>query len=60
MSELKPCPFCGSKAGMNVIGNNLAFADYEAGCSNVLCGVHPAVVKRTEKRAGKAWNTRAK
>ena len=63
MSKLKPCPFCGSKAIINIIPphtHKIAtfMPDYGGGafveCTNCSCGI--AASNRAE--AVEAWNTR--
>ena len=39
--KLKPCPFCGSKAGIRRIISLVGMDRYEVGCSNGYCPVNP-------------------
>ena len=63
--ELKPCPFCGSKAKYTYHSNaNLSgwqyFADHWVYCDNDkegVCAVHQGMFE-TKEQAITAWNTR--
>lgn len=66
MDELKPCPFCGSKAtlasGLTEDGDGWAIVSCKRiGISDFCAGVRVdrATVKAAEKDAIKKWNTRA-
>lgn len=51
MTELKPCPFCGGKAGLEQISDAYWVECGKCGASSVFCGQpEPAI---------DAWNTRA-
>lgn len=53
--ELKPCPFCGSKARLLGLANKC----YEVECENVECHVDPATwIDGEPDEVIKAWNTR--
>lgn len=57
MADLKPCPFCGSNAHINIFANG--WAGYSVSCDAIFgCG---ATQERfdTEKEAIEAWNRRA-
>jgi Lar family restriction alleviation protein len=60
MAELKPCPFCGGKAGLISI-KAFEWCDYSyiARCENPNCEVSPGVKKLEKKEAIEAWNRRA-
>ena len=54
MEQLKPCPFCGSKARVNIFGN-----EYQISCDNCCCDVLPNTwLYFTEEEVIEAWNTR--
>ena len=63
-TELKPCPFCGGKAFMEVIEPHEHFIadlpDYGGGafieCTNCTCSMSA----KTEEKAIEAWNRRVK
>ena len=62
MSELKPCPFCGTKyvgvlKGRRVSGVNI----YKVRCENTQCDVMPETIwfDDEEQKAIEAWNRRA-
>lgn len=56
MSELKPCPFCGSEA--NMLGD-YDYSNYHANCTNDECGCYWVACYETEQEAIEAWNRRA-
>lgn len=59
--ELKPCPFCGGKAGWRK--NKLGWE--QAGCVNLSCPIFPAspyaseASGRTKEGVAEMWNRRA-
>jgi Restriction alleviation protein Lar len=57
-NELKPCPFCGSRAELRE-----TFGKLFAGCSNDKCAIRPDTWLRTQttdlRVVAKAWNARA-
>lgn len=62
MEELKPCPFCGSKAilGKVVTGRNRSGYAYYVRCGNLHCPVYVHTCNRdTEDEAVEIWNRRA-
>ena len=56
MAELKPCPFCGSEAMLNVGG----FGERFITCSNNNCGgrLGSGIWFEDGVKAGEVWNTR--
>jgi len=53
--ELKPCPFCGSKAEIKRYDCSLTYVK----CSNNKCLVEPCTVFcRSREQAIRIWNTR--
>ena len=57
MTELKPCPFCGSKAKIYQLFNwnfYVACTNHECGCTLDCCGY----AYGTEEEAAEAWNRR--
>ena len=63
MSELKPCPFCGGKAGVGVTKKSVR-NQYAVCCSNTRCIANrlgnPFVMHYlSEAEAIEAWNRRA-
>ena len=52
MTELKPCPFCGGEAKINLFLGNYCVA-----CNNCMGAILPAK-GMTEEEAVTAWNTR--
>jgi len=52
--ELKPCPFCGSDAAMEIDNG-----DFSVGCSEIDCTGNVDFWLQTRKAAIKAWNNRA-
>ena len=54
MSELKPCPFCGSEAKMYIFNNGL---DWQVECLNDDCACGTTTWESKE-RAIEIWNTR--
>lgn len=54
MAELKPCPFCGGKAEINIFLSN-----YCVTCTECLGCIFPAKGQK-EKEAIEAWNRRTK
>lgn len=62
MEELKPCPFCGSKAILRKVatGRNRSGYEYYIRCGNIHCPVYVHTLNRnTEDEAVEAWNMRA-
>ena len=58
MTELKPCPFCGSEADMNDEGAECSPDRFWAFCTNHRCFVEGTDVYATEEEAAEAWNAR--
>ncbi len=59
--ELKPCPFCGKKAKVAVVGEPSDRADWwYVICTNVECSVKPQTLYCYEDKADavEAWNRR--
>lgn len=62
MEELKPCPFCGSKAILRKVatGRNRSGYEYYVRCYNLNCTVYVHTFYRdTEDEAVENWNRRA-
>lgn len=55
--ELKPCPFCGSQAGIYAHVYGMDDVKYSAECS--MCWCHTDWIYRKEDDAVAAWNRRA-
>lgn len=53
MTELKPCPFCGSESRLFETGNYTAH--YAVCCTECLCRTHE---QDTEEEAVSVWNRR--
>lgn len=53
MKELKPCPFCGCEAELQLLLGN-----YSVTCKSCMGAIFPAV-GMTKEEAIKAWNRRA-
>lgn len=51
--ELKPCPFCGAKAGLKSDGNVV-----KVGCFNPECGIRPKAMSTCGNTAIVKWNRR--
>ncbi len=59
MSELKPCPFCGTPAIIEKFPS-MVEQKWQADCPNEFCKCSPSSnAHRTEEEARIAWNTRA-
>lgn len=54
--DLKPCPFCGSKANLFYTFYDPFY--YEVMCSNVNCVCHTTKRQRTSEKAKELWNNR--
>lgn len=62
MEDLKPCPFCGSKAILRKVatGRNRSGYEYYVRCGNIHCPVYVNTCNRdTEDEAVEIWNRRA-
>lgn len=60
MSELKPCPFCGTKEGLNnLLVGRFAREIWSVGCFSVRCGCE-GPLRKTKSGAIQAWNRRHK
>ena len=60
-AELRPCPFCGSKAHVVEIQSGSVVTDYSISCDDIwhcIAGV-PLQYYKTEGQAIRAWNKRA-
>lgn len=57
MTELQPCPFCGSEAGTFKVDDNPWPVKHAIGCGSYLCRAE--IVLPTKKEAIAAWNKRA-
>lgn len=53
MEELRPCPFCGSEAGLCAFE---IFVEYSVRCKSCGCGTDDGY--RTEREAVESWNRR--
>ena len=59
MTELKPCPFCGSKAWRTVWYNAALKPMYKISCPNEACGIQPFTDYVTDEEVVvKEWNRR--
>ncbi len=54
--DLKPCPFCGSKAGTNSWYDGMWL--YNAGCYSKRCRVQPLAEGDSAEVAARNWNRR--
>lgn len=62
MSELKPCPFCGSKPVLtqDATASRDGFDEYSVSCENAECLVNACTWGfESGDKAVEAWNTRA-
>ena len=61
MEKLKPCPFCGGKAGLTDVGNEGEFEDWIVECPSCHIAMlyHDDGCTSTKDEAVIAWNRRA-
>ena len=58
-NELKPCPFCGSKAQRGIVTHSYGHKMYYIECSNRGCLISPTTIAYATKGAdARAWNRR--